>query len=297
VYGSSPLGGALATVLALTEAHSLRGAGRYPTGLVTTDSLFDFSPLAITSLHPSVTAPSHSSPSQDTLKIRQLFNNPASTLDPLASPLLLFRGSAFHTSAFPGSWVPSPSPPLSPDFSRGDDVDWVLDPYGPDPRDVAAPASLPLSEERRGDEEEEVVVRVDANEDPTRAQKRSYLKFPPANSGLRLPMCNFQISHPLPPSSPKSTKSKSKSKSATPPTATTEEAEAPAPLETTQAQLMASSINRSVRMGYDWEYGRRDNDGEGEERAVVSVLDGEGEIEEKGAVGAGEWLREGMDWR
>lgn len=125
--------------------------------------------------------------------------------------------------------------------------------------------------------------------DPTRAQKRSYLKFPPANSGLRLPMCNFQISHPatpLPPSKPKKG-----SKSAPPP-------HADEPLEVVQAELMAAAVNRSVRMGYDTPLSRRgDEEGDGDERAVVSELEGEANVEEKGAVGAREWLRETMDWR
>jgi hypothetical protein len=125
--------------------------------------------------------------------------------------------------------------------------------------------------------------------DPTRPQKRSYLKFPPANSGLRLPMCNFQISHPA--SQPPPSKPKKGSKSA--PLVPADE-----PLEVVQAELMAAAVNRSVRMGYDTPLSRRgDEGGDGGDRAVVSELEGEGDVEERGAVGAREWLRETMDWR
>lgn len=133
----------------------------------------------------------------------------------------------------------------------------------------------------------------DPSFDPTYPQKRSYLKFPPAHSGLRLPACNFQISHPpLPPQPAKASKASNASRSA----ATGLESAADAPLEVVQAQLMASAINRSVRMGYDSPARRGGEEGE-EERAVVSELRGEGDVEERGAVGAREWLRERMDWR
>ncbi|KFY14430.1 hypothetical protein V492_02624 [Pseudogymnoascus sp. VKM F-4246] len=124
------------------------------------------------------------------------------------------------------------------------------------------------------------------------------LKFPPANSGLRLPHCNFQISHPSP--SPPSTSKASKSKpSKSSPKVL--ESDTHVPLETTQAHLMASAINRSVRMGYDTPLSRRVHDvddGAEDGRAVVTELtaEAEGDIEERGAVGARDWLRETMDW-
>lgn len=121
--------------------------------------------------------------------------------------------------------------------------------------------------------------------DPTRPQKRSYLKFPPAHSGLRLPLCNFQLSHPI--TSPPPSKSKSKPTTPPPPAE---------PLEVSQAHLMASAVNRAVRMGYDTTLSRRSDEGEEEERAVITSLPGSGEVEERGAVGARKWLRETMGW-
>ncbi|OBT66954.1 hypothetical protein VE03_04270 [Pseudogymnoascus sp. 23342-1-I1] len=284
IYGSSTgtaggdTGGSLATALALTEALTERGVGRYPSALITTDAIFDFSPLAIASLHPS--AAGITSLTGPPLKTRTLFPNPPSTLDPLASPLLLFRGSAFHSSAFPGSWEPHPSPP-PPALSAPDWEGWT-----DSPSELDLPTAAETIRDEPGPDADDRGV---PDFDPTYPQKRSYLKFPPAHWGLRLPACNFQVSHPLPPPPSKA----SKSKSAPPPPA-----HADAPLEATQAQLMASAINRSVRMGYDTPLSRRGNEEEGEdERAVVSELGGEGNTEERGAVGAREWLRDTMDWR
>ncbi|OBT52649.1 hypothetical protein VE04_07606 [Pseudogymnoascus sp. 24MN13] len=266
-------------------AAAARGVGRYPSALVTADSIFDFSPLAIASLHPDAGI---SSPTA--LKIRDLFSSPPSTLDPLASPLLLFRGSAFHSSAFPGSWAPNPTilPGLfdmDSDSGFSDsmsevDSDFDFSESMSSPSLMTSP-SQPAESKRDND--------APVGDDPTRPQKRSYLKFPPANSGLRLPMCNFQISHP--PSQPPPSKSKKGSKS-TPLVAADE------PLEVAQAKLMAAAVNRSVRMGYDTPLSRHGNkEGEGDERAVVKELEGGVDVEERGAVGAREWLRETMDWR
>ncbi|OBT72578.1 hypothetical protein VF21_08145 [Pseudogymnoascus sp. 05NY08] len=289
VYGSSiggdGTGGSLATALALTEALTARGVGRYPSALVTTDSIFDFSPLAITSLHPDTGISS-----LNTLKIRDLFSSPPSTLDPLASPLLLFRGSAFHSTAFPGSWAPGPTilPGLfdmDSDSGFSDSMSEVDSDF--DFSESMSSPSLMTSPSQPSESRADNDSPVD--DDPTRPQKRSYLKFPPANSGLRLPMCNFQISHPAtqpPPSKPK------KGSKPAPLVAADE------PLEVAQAELMAAAVNRSVRMGYDTPLSRRgDEGGDGDEMAVVRELEGEGDVEERGAVGAREWLRETMDWR
>ncbi|KFY79721.1 hypothetical protein V499_01326 [Pseudogymnoascus sp. VKM F-103] len=290
LYGSSiggsiagGTGGSLATALALTEALTARGVGRYPSALVTADSIFDFSPLAIASLRPDAGI---SSPTA--LKIRDLFSSPPSTLDPLASPLLLFRGSAFHSSAFPGSWAPNPMilPGLfdmDSDSGFSDSMSEVDSDF--DFSESMSSPSLMTSPSQPAESQRDNDAPVDI--DPTRPQKRSYLKFPPANSRLRLPMCNFQISHPAsPPSKPKKG-----TKSA--PLVSGDE-----PIEVAQAELMAAAVNRSVRMGYDTPLSRRgDEEGDGDERAVVRELEGEGDVEERGAVGAREWLRETMDWR
>ncbi|KFZ03644.1 hypothetical protein V501_09335 [Pseudogymnoascus sp. VKM F-4519 (FW-2642)] len=291
LYGSSisgsiagGTGGSLATALAFTEALTARGVGRYPSALVTTDSIFDFSPLAITSLHPNAGISS-----LNILKIRELFSSPPSTLDPLASPLLLFRGSAFHSSAFPGSWAPGPTilPGLfdmDSDSGFSDSMSEVDSDF--DFSESMSSPSLMTSPSQPAESQAGNDAPVDI--DPTRPQKRSYLKFPPANSGLRLPMCNFQISHPA---SPPPSKPKKGTKSA--PLVSGNE-----PIEVAQAELMAAAVNRSVRMGYDTPLSRRgDEEGDGDERAVVRELVGEGDVEEQGAVGAREWLRETMDWR
>ncbi|KFY87820.1 hypothetical protein V500_06738, partial [Pseudogymnoascus sp. VKM F-4518 (FW-2643)] len=214
--------------------------------------------------------------------------SPPSTLDALASPLLLFRGAAFHLSAFPSSWVPSSS-------SAAEWGEWTDSPGDLEARSSASPPS---------------VARPEIDLDPARPQKRSYLKFPPAHSGLRLPRCNFQVSHPRPsppppPSPPNNPSkpnkpgrpSKSSAKSTAPPS-TLVQVGLDEPQEVAQAQLMAAAINRSVKLGYDNPLSRRGDDDAGEEeRAIVSVLSGSGEVEERGAVGAREWLRETMDWR
>lgn len=134
--------------------------------------------------------------------------------------------------------------------------------------------------------------------DRTGERRRSYRKFPPKNEELKIPRCNFQVSHPipspLPPSKPSKPGRPSKASKSAPPAQ-----EGPdEPQEVSQAQLMASAINRSVKLGYDNPLSRRGDDDAGEvERAVVSELEGAGEVEERGAVGAREWLREVMDWR
>ncbi|OBT86932.1 hypothetical protein VE02_04373 [Pseudogymnoascus sp. 03VT05] len=292
LYGSSAggsgggTGGSLATALALTEALTASGVGRYPSALVTTDSIFDFSPLAISSLHPDA-----SISSLNTLKIRDLFSSPPSTLDPLASPLLLFRGTAFHSTAFPGSWAPGPTilPGLfdmDSDSGFSDSMSEVDSDF--DFSESMSSPSLMTSPSQPSESRADNDAPIDLN--PTRSQKRSYLKFTPANSGLRLPICNFQISHPAKPPPPPS-KPKKGSKSV--PHVPVDE-----PLEVAQAQLMASGINRSVRMGYDTPLSRwGDEEGDGDERAIVSELEGGGDVEERGAVGAREWLKEAMDWR
>ncbi|ELR03009.1 hypothetical protein GMDG_05864 [Pseudogymnoascus destructans 20631-21] len=229
--------------------------------------------------------------SLNTLKTRELFSSPPSTLDPLASPLLLFRGSAFHTTAFPRSWSPSLTLPgvidvdSDSDFQDSmseldSDYDFSDSPTSPNSPTSALPPSSPHPDPD---------TPIDLN--PTRPQKRSYLKFPPAHSGLRLPMCNFQISHPLPSPPPSKSSKSASSKSAAVP-------HPDEPLEVVQAELMAAAVNRSVRMGYDTPLSRRgDEGGGGDKRAVVRELEGEGEVEERGAVGAREWLRDTMDWR
>ncbi|KFY48717.1 hypothetical protein V496_10238, partial [Pseudogymnoascus sp. VKM F-4515 (FW-2607)] len=289
-------GGSLATALALTESLTASGPGRYPSALITTNSIFDFSPLAIASLHPSHSAGISSLAGPGGMGIRELFPNPPSTLDPLASPLLLFRGSSFHPPAFAGSWDPSPKPRGVFEMDSDSDLDVT---HAISELDVTA-SETRRAEETARDEPPPSAPNAaavaeadfDPSFDPTYPQKRSYLKFPPAHSGLRLPACNFQISHPLPPQPQKASRASKASRSA----ATGLESAPDAPLEVVQAQLMASAINRSVRMGYDSPARRGGEEGE-EERAVVSELAGEGDVEERGAVGAREWLRETMDWR
>lgn len=143
---------------------------------------------------------------------------------------------------------------------------------------------------------------------PPTPKNRSYLKYPPRASGLRLPRALFQItttpSTPPPQRTSGKTKPKPSSKSRKLSTGVGGSARDDlAGLYTQQARELAAGIRRGVEKGFEAHAcGRereRHEEGEGdaEERVGVGMVEGGGgDGEERGAVGVRTWLAEVEGW-
>ncbi|CZS96782.1 uncharacterized protein RCO7_02601 [Rhynchosporium graminicola] len=280
-------------------------------------------------------------------KARQsLFSSPASAFDPFASPTLFFRTSGL---AIPRSWPTDedptgnssrstssdPSPLEAEDIwpSEEDDLFQVtaeeLHPNADIPR-RASPSSeasslstsslsrSSIAEVAEESEKDNLSRRMSQMfiEPPSRP---SHLKYPPANSNLKIPFSLFlytpstatPLTRARPPIKPKS-KLKANIKPITKPSSTTEDkwrSELEAQIDTPptpqiQAENLASLLQRSV---FYHEFAERkmwDNDldveGESERRAVARCLGSERSDDEEEGIANGEgegevvrrWIRE-----
>ncbi|TVY31049.1 hypothetical protein LHYA1_G000225 [Lachnellula hyalina] len=207
LYGSY-LGGTLATTLALTESFSTKQTPLRIAGLIAKNAIFDWSGIG-TSLPPSTPSPTPEKGRQEaeaethwhetTLHIlkEKLFANPSSTFDAFVSPILFFRTAGLNVPKYwpgtepepspePESQYPSPPPSLS--------------------QDPASPSSSsPEHEPALGSGKR-------TTEHELETQRKSHLKFPTRDSGLKIPRALFIASSPSPfPSSPDIPKPKTKS--------------------------------------------------------------------------------------
>lgn len=106
----------------------------------------------------------------------QLFTSPASAFDPFASPLLFFRSAGLSApSYFPGH-TPSPSPSPTHDPALLDGLSLSKEELD----SLRANYSKSTPSPSQSDDDEEIVV-----------SRRSALRFPPKDSGLRIPRTLF----------------------------------------------------------------------------------------------------------
>jgi hypothetical protein len=194
LYGSH-LGGTLATSLALTECKASKNIPVNIAGLVVRDGVFDWTHVATTlNPSPSPTSPSPISREEETYfseeiskpwtldtlyKLRtDLFANPASTFDAFASPTLFFRTSGLAVPKslyFPGCESPTPPPPTADLASLTlSDAEYAA-------LSSAEFDSLPTTPEKE---------KKESLEEPS-TPRATNMKFPPRDSGLKIPRSLF----------------------------------------------------------------------------------------------------------
>ncbi|KAG0651548.1 hypothetical protein D0Z07_1932 [Hyphodiscus hymeniophilus] len=200
IYGSH-LGGTLATSLALTESRSSKTVTFPIAGLIALNGIYDWTNIATSSPPPtfhSSTSPSPSSPTQSAMNPvtdlvsepwtlqtlhslkPHLFTRPAYAFDAFASPVLFFR-------------TPAVAIPRSPFFPGYEPSSVDIEPLSLSDAEYAAlrsaefdtlPATACAEEKdkkapKEGKLEEQELVRS------------SHMKFPPKDSGLRIPRSLF----------------------------------------------------------------------------------------------------------
>lgn len=178
IYGSF-LGGTLASSLSLTETQTRPvGVGVSIEAAIIRNAIFDWTQVA-TSRPPNSSdqcpIPSGSDiwdiNTLHTLKSK-LFPLPASAFEPFASPLLFFRSAGFSIpSYFPGM-APPPGPSITQDPAMLDGLSISEEELAS--LRAAAPNSPPSTPKSKQDEEVTV-------------ERKSALRFPPKDSGLRIP--------------------------------------------------------------------------------------------------------------
>jgi hypothetical protein len=257
---SSFLGGTLATSLALTESWSSSlGDGKMSIlGLIVKDGVFDWTRVATSKDPLSNTNQEKVMKYGDGDKIwkeawdtqslhnmkKKLFKEPASAFDTFASPLLFFRTAGISV---PKWWVGEKRDP-APAVDHT-----LLDGLSLSPEEVqelkGVDTPSPIRSSQNQVKEEELEV-----------SRQSYLKFPPKDSGLRIPRAVFYTSSPISGN-----------------IAEDEEEE-----RERQARELVNAMQRSVRM-YEFKeklrYGRQQED-DSEERVQYLELDDAAKEEE-----------------
>ena len=192
IYGSF-LGGTLASSLSLTETR-IRPLGSSITGTIIRNGVFDWTHIATSRAPSSSSASANDQPlktsESDLWDVHTLHNlkthlfpSPAGAFDPFASPLLFFRSPGLSVP----SYFPGTSPPARP--SIGHDPA-LLDGLSISEEELAslrARASSSPSSKPQHDDEEEITV-----------ERKSALRFPPKDSGLKIPRSLLLTTSELP---------------------------------------------------------------------------------------------------
>lgn len=243
IYGSF-LGGTLATSLALTESFASKQVPTTISGLIARDAVFDWTSISVSET-PSLSSQSllesegrwqsrraleegWDATTLHSLK-KRLFSTPASTFDSFASPLLFFRTAGL---AVPTSPWDLPTPPSTASTTT---TPPVSSSPTPSPSGEGERSPHIIQEYKLLMEEGILGKRVEEFDDPV--TRRANLKFPPRESGLRIPRSLF-LTSPSPPQLTSSTLKKKPSKM------TEEEENTITPI--TQAEEMAKLMRRSV---------------------------------------------------
>ncbi|KAE9380739.1 hypothetical protein N431DRAFT_362763 [Stipitochalara longipes BDJ] len=207
IYGSY-LGAGLATSLALTESFASKQLPTRIAGLVVSNGVYDWSEVATTTSSPpfSLNQPDPFDAdsgdgdwdSKTLYRLREkLFSNPGGAFDPFASPILFFRTAGLgvpktwpvpESSSPPDSSSTSPSPPSqssSPLIAHDEESTFYPT---PDPSLVTDMDIEELEMERRGGR--------DGGSLELEVSRRANLKFPPKDSGLKIPRLLFLYSEP-----------------------------------------------------------------------------------------------------
>jgi hypothetical protein len=256
IYGSY-LGGTLATSLALTESFASKNLPTRIAGLISKNGIYDWTDIATAPAPPAdpSTATEPLEPESDFLEkgtwdskilytLREkLFREPGGAFDPFASPSLFFRTAGI---AVPKTW------PLSSDDNP------PTAPAPPSPAasstNAASTSSSPLINHLEEDifyptPDPSLVTDVDVNEFGGRrgrdggeleleVSRKAHLKYPPKDSGLKIPRSLFLYS-----TTPTST---STSPSSTSPSMAAKEGEDITPK--TEAEEITKLMRRSLML-------------------------------------------------
>ncbi|TVY90933.1 hypothetical protein LAWI1_G004410 [Lachnellula willkommii] len=294
IYGSY-LGGTLATTLALTESFNTTQAPHRIAGLIAKNAIFDWTGTG-TSLPPSPSNPP-SNPAEEareeethwhenTLHIlrEKLFASPASTFDSFVSPVLFFRTAGLNVPRFWPGTEPEPSPEPESQYPS------PLSSQDTPPPSPPAPEAL--------DSGSSPGKRT--TDHPLDAQRKSHLKFPTRDSGLKIPRSLFlttspSASNPLAPKAKIKTNAKAEGKAKSKPKKKKGDNEEVTPIA--QAEEMATLMRRSVLLH---EYKDRrvwdedlDAESAAEERVWIRSLEEEEDEGEREVVR--EWIEDVLE--
>jgi hypothetical protein len=256
IYGSY-LGGTLATSLGLTESFASKNLPTRIAGLISKNGIYDWTDIATTppSLpNPLTLTDTLSQPESEYLKkgiwdskilytLREkLFREPGGAFDPFASPSLFFRTAGI---AVPKTWplssddnpttTPAPPSPAAPPNTTSTSSSPLInhleeDIFYPTP-DPSLVTDIDVNEfgARRGRDGGELELEV---------SRKAHLKYPPKDSGLKIPRSLFLYS-----AAPTST---STSPSSTSPSVAAKEGEDITPK--TQAEEITKLMRRSLML-------------------------------------------------